>query len=1085
MNCPRCQAANPEGARFCLNCGTALEAARPVAGERKFVTVLFADVVNSTSMGEQLDPEHVIEIMNGAFAFLNVAVAKYGGTVARLMGDAVLAFFGAPLTHEDDAERAVRAGLEIQAAAKEYGQTIKANYGLDFNVRVGINTGLAVLAVVGDEIKTEYTAMGDTTNLAARLQSAAKPGTVLISADTYHLVKPLFDFNPRGAIEFKGKSAPVQTYEALAPKTVPGRARGLEGVSSPLVGRDAEVRLLQDKLEGLLAGQGAFAAVIGEAGLGKSRLIAELRKLMNTESRSQVAWIEGRAISYGRSTAYYPWRQIIREAVGAQEGDEPDTVRERLRLAYDRHGLPSADLPFLEALLGVEGEASSRLVRSLDGEALRQRLVEATRSYIGVLAQTAPVVLVLDDLHWADESSVELLLSMTELVESAPLLVICLMRPDKDAASWSILERARNRLGGRFTEIVLEPLDAEHSHELLGNLLYIEDLPASVHDLILQKAEGNPFFVEEVIRTLIDSRHIVRENSHWRARREIINVAIPDTLAGLLSARIDRLPEDTKQVAQTSAVLGRIFAYRALTAVCAAAPPNERVEDVEPHLGTLTYEELVRERARDPDLEYIFKHTLTQEAAYDLLLIRRRKELHRRAGSVLEQVYSERLDDSVPALAHHFWLGEDWARAAKYSMRAGVRAMELYAQRDALEYFERACEALESLPDASPEQLIDAIIAWTEVALKSKRDAPVLERLARAEQLARDLQDKPRLAQALAWTAHAHALAGFPSRAVPILAESHQLATEVGDERLAMFPAFMMMGAQVDEDPSGALGQLEQIIGLAHKHHHKEIEAHALATKGWAHARIGEFAQAEEDLRHAQEIAPATDSLVKEADVNTLSSWSYLDMGDPQRAVEYGQLAAEQALAVHGLECGTMGLFAQGLGHLQAQDVGQAVTTLEEATRLGDTLPGMKGFMPRIQGTCALAHLLSGRGEALDDLEHELANARALGDQYGAAVVSQYLGEAYTELGQLERAEEHFDAAAAYYRSTGMNPSLVRVLHSLGRLYEHQGRAADAARVRTEAQRVAGQPHRPTVAPERAPQRFRRALARVRDRFKP
>src|SRR5919202_1178299 len=294
MNCPRCQTANPEGARFCLNCGTALEAARPVAGERKFVTVLFADVVNSTSMGEQLDPEHVIEIMNGAFAFLNMAVAKYGGTVARLMGDAVLAFFGAPLTHEDDAERAVRAGLEIQAAAKEYGQTIKANYGLDFNVRVGINTGLAVLAVVGDEIKTEYTAMGDTTNLAARLQSAAKPGTVLISADTYHLVKPLFDFNPRGAIEFKGKSAPVQTYEVLAPKTVPGRARGLEGVSSPLVGRDAEVRLLQDKLEGLLVGQGAFAAVTGEAGLGKSRLIAEFRKLVNTESRSQVAWLEGR-----------------------------------------------------------------------------------------------------------------------------------------------------------------------------------------------------------------------------------------------------------------------------------------------------------------------------------------------------------------------------------------------------------------------------------------------------------------------------------------------------------------------------------------------------------------------------------------------------------------------------------------------------------------------------------------------------------------------------------------------------------------------------------------------------------------------
>src|SRR5215218_8101923 len=248
MKCFRCQAENPEGARFCLNCGTRLEAARRVEGERKFVTVLFADVVDSTAMGERLDPEQVIEIMNGAFAFLNTAVAKYDGTVARLMGDAVLAFFGAPVAHEDDAERAVRAGLEIQVAASEYGKAIKANYGVDFNVRVGINTGLAVLAVVGDEIRTEYTAMGDTTNVAARLQSAAAPGSVVISAETYHLVKPLFTFEGRGATRVKGKSIAIEIYEVLAPKAVPGKVRGLEGLTSPLVGRDAEFGLVRDKL---------------------------------------------------------------------------------------------------------------------------------------------------------------------------------------------------------------------------------------------------------------------------------------------------------------------------------------------------------------------------------------------------------------------------------------------------------------------------------------------------------------------------------------------------------------------------------------------------------------------------------------------------------------------------------------------------------------------------------------------------------------------------------------------------------------------------------------------------------------------
>ncbi len=296
MNCTRCQMANPEGAKFCLNCGNQLEAQVRVEGERKYVTVLFADVVDSTGLGERLDPEQVAEIMNGAFAFLNASVKKYDGTIARLLGDAILAFFGAPVAHEDDAERAVRAGLDIQAAAREYAEEVRRNYGVDFKVRVGINTGLAVLAAVGDEIRTEYTAMGDTTNVAARLQSAAEAGTVLISADTYHLVKQLFEFKPRGATKIKGQSTPIETYEVLAPKTVQGRVRGLEDVTSPLVGRDAEVQVLREKLKGLLAGQGAVGAVVGEAGPGKSRLIAEVRKLVNTAPQRQVVWLEGRTI---------------------------------------------------------------------------------------------------------------------------------------------------------------------------------------------------------------------------------------------------------------------------------------------------------------------------------------------------------------------------------------------------------------------------------------------------------------------------------------------------------------------------------------------------------------------------------------------------------------------------------------------------------------------------------------------------------------------------------------------------------------------------------------------------------------------
>src|SRR5215204_4695409 len=359
MNCPRCQMANPEGARFCLNCGNQLEAQVRVEGERKYVTVLFADVVDSTGLGERLDPEQVAEIMNGAFAFLNASVKKYDGTIARLLGDAVLAFFGAPVAHEDDAERAVRAGLDIQAATREYAELVKQDYGIDFEVRVGINTGLAVL-----------TAMGDTTNVAARMQSAAMPGTVLISASTYNLVKGLFEFESRGATMVKGKSAPIETYEVLAPRSVPGKVRGLEGegLTSPLVGRSTEFRLVNDKLEEVAREErGAFIAVVGEAGLGKSRLMAEVRNSVTANSQRPVAWLEGRSLSYGQAVTYYPWRQVIRQSIGAQEGEAPETVRERLHRDPSCNSMPEGDPRYLDVILSVESDATLRAVAALEG----------------------------------------------------------------------------------------------------------------------------------------------------------------------------------------------------------------------------------------------------------------------------------------------------------------------------------------------------------------------------------------------------------------------------------------------------------------------------------------------------------------------------------------------------------------------------------------------------------------------------------------------------------------------------------------------------------------------------------------------
>src|SRR5829696_7915165 len=1072
MNCPHCHTANPEGARFCLNCGKGLEAPPRVEGERKYVTVLFADVVDSTGLGERLDPEQVAEIMNGAFAFLNAPITKYGGTVARLLGDAIIAFFGAPVAHEDDAERAVRAGLDIQAAAKEYSEVVRRDYGIDFEVRVGINTGLAVLAAVGDEIRTEYTAMGDTTNVAARMQSAAVPGTVLISPDTYHLVKELFEFKPRGAIEVKGKSAPIETYEVLASRVVPGKVRGLEGegLTSPLVGRAAEFQLVADKVEEVGEGRGSFVAVVGEAGLGKSRLLAEVRKLATSGSQPPVGWLEGRALSYEHAGTYYPWRQVVRQAIGAKEGDAPETVRKRLRRDPACATMPESDLPFLEVLLSVESEATPEALTALEGDELKDHITEATERYLRARTNLMPTVIVLDDLHWADSASLELLLNVAGLVDDRPLFIICLLRPDKDAPSWSTIERARSELGARYAEILLEPLDAAHAQELLGNLLYIEDLPESVRRLILNKAEGNPFFVEEVIRALIDSRYIVQENGHWRATREIVNVTIPDTLTGVLSARIDRLPENTKRVAQTAAVLGRIFEYRALTTVCgAAAPPPERIEDVEPHLGVLTYEELVRERVHDPELEYIFKHALTQEAAYDLLLLRRRKELHRRAGEVLEQLYPEQRGELVSALAHHFRIGEEWQRAAEYSMRAGAQAVKVYALSEALEHYEHAYQALAKLPDASPERLCDAILGWTPAAFKLKPYQEVVDRLEEAEKIARELNDEARLARVLHWIANVYISNGFPSRGMPALFESYQIAERLGDERLTLVATFWMTADMIDRDPRGALEQLEYVVEAARKYRRYELEAHALAKKAMAHARLGEFDEARAAVVQAQDASSMTDSVVNGADVALGSSLAYLDMGDVQRGLESSQRGTEQALSAYGLECAMYGHYCTGLGNLRSRNMAEAQRAFESALKLLtdhlSELQGSEAVANEVRAGLAIAQYFSGHTEAINDMERTLKNAEAIGDEYTVAFIAQALGEGYTQMGDFERAKQYFDTALDYYRRNDMRPYLARVLQSLIYWYEQQGRGAEAEQARAEVHQLMEELPLPPVRP--------------------
>jgi class 3 adenylate cyclase len=591
--CANCGTALPAGARFCMSCGqpvdvrtavdesrlTRLAAAAPeplaekmraahLAGERKMVTALFADVVGSTALAEGMDAEDWTLIMNRAFDRISPAIYRYEGTIARLMGDAILAFFGAPVAHEDDPVRAVRAALDLLEAVREFAVEAQRDYGIEFQMRVGLNTGQVVVGEVGSDRKYEYTAMGDAINLAARMQSAARPMTTLIAEHTYRFVAPLFDCVDLGAIEVKGKSEPVRVYEVTGAKAEPGRLRGLAGLESPMVGRDAELTALLQASAATQAGLGRAALIVGEPGLGKSRLTAEWRA-----ASDDLRWVEGRCLSYGQRLAYHLLIDLLRSLIGVPAAAaEPETRSALLALTEDLFpGETGLDVyPYLHDLLlgrnGLEGAALDR-VKALDPQALQSQYLSALRQLLRASAARQPLALVFEDIHWADPSSVELLIKLLPLAGEAPILFCFVTRPDRDAPGWKLVAAARETVGAGLTELSLNPLTEADSRQLVANLLEIESLPDRIRTIILQKAEGNPFFVEEVIRMLIDRGAIVKKGEGWVAGKEIENVDIPDNLQSLLLARIDRLPDDVKRTLRVASVIGRQFSVRVLEEV--------------------------------------------------------------------------------------------------------------------------------------------------------------------------------------------------------------------------------------------------------------------------------------------------------------------------------------------------------------------------------------------------------------------------------------------------------------------------------------------------------------------------------------
>ncbi len=734
-------------------------------GERKVVTILFADISGFTALSETLDPEQVTEIVNACFQSLTDAVTRYGGTVDKYLGDAVMALFGAPDAHEDDPERAIHAALEMPSALRQTISQLSPVAG-NLTLHIGINTGPVVAGAVGAAGLRDYTVMGDAVNLASRLKDVAPIGLIYAGPETYRQTSRLFEFAPLAPMRIKGKRDPVQIYEVRGRAASPSTMRGIEGLRSPLVGRGDELDLLNARLRSVTEGKGSVVALTGEAGLGKSRLISELHVAVHTantyndprphagvgavrrpapnKGKSVVLWLEGRCTSFTQSVSYSLIAQVLRSYFGLSGSPDASEALERLQEALEAvlPGQGDELAPYLGTLLGWQ--VGGARVRYLDAEALQRQIFYSVRRFVGGLslrAPRAPLVIVLDDLHWIDEASLVLLEYLLPLVEDHPLMMVWAFRPGAEQTGIQQLAGRFAQTGSQhFYQVDLRPLADDMSQALVRLLLARSDLPEPIQAAIVERAEGNPFYLEEVIRTLIESGLLIERGGRWVIDSQVPDVesrirsALPDTLIGVLTARIDRLPEQPKRALGIASVVGRSFSRRLMMELIGSQAAVDQA------LAELERSGLVESGEATPlggaqaawGPTYSFRHVLTQEAAYNMLLQRRRVQLHGEIGDALERLHRDEVDEYAALLAYHYDRSQNGAKAIAYGLRAGRAALRVYANREATGFFARVvdrlresgaedaqlAEALEALGDArSASGEVNAAIGFWQEAL--------------------------------------------------------------------------------------------------------------------------------------------------------------------------------------------------------------------------------------------------------------------------------------------------------------------------------------------------------------------------------
>ena len=1065
--CPVCGHPQLPGQKFCGECGAAFAAApasKPAAaevsthkylteqllssasaleGERKHVTVLFADMKGSLEAIAGSDPEEVRTLLDPVIEHMKQAVHRYEGTVNRVAGDGIMALFGAPLAQEDHAVRACYAALSMQAAIQRYSEAMRRSHGVEVQIRVGLNSGETLVRAIEHDVSREYSAEGVATHLAARMEQLAAPGSIRLTAETLRLAEGYVAVKALGPVPVKGLSEPIEVYEltgagAARTRIQASAARGL----SRFVGRDPEMQALRLAIERAAQGHGQAVSIVGEPGVGKSRLYYEF-----THSHYTRGWLvlAGGSVSYGKATSYLPIIDLLKGYFCIQERDD---ARERRDKVIGRLlGLDRSLEPLLTPLLALlDLPAEDAQWQQLDPPQRRRQTLDAVKRLLLRESQIQPLMVVFEDLHWIDTETQGLLDSLIDSLPTLPVLLLLNYRPEY-SHHWGAKTY--------YTQLRIDPLPPESAEALIEPMLGGDPSLQSLKRLLIERTEGNPLFLEESVRTLVETGAIQGERGVYRLTAPLSSIQVPATVQAILAARIDRLPAEEKQLLQSASVIGKDVPYTLLRGISGISEDELHLHRGLAHLQAA---EFLYETSLFPDLEYTFKHALTHEVAYGSVLHDRRKALHARIVSEIEDLYPDRLVEHVERLGAHAVRGELWDKAVGYLRQAGSKAFARSANREAATWFDRALQASEQLPQThdTVEQGVDIRFDLRNSLYPLAEFGRLLALLREAETLSETLGDQARLARVSSYLTHYHWVAGQHDRAVEIGERSLSATSKSGSATAAE----VMAGNWALGQAYHALGEYQSSVDFFQRML-AAVEGNlvgsrfgshglpAIFARSWLARALSELGQFDRAITYAEEGVRLADALGHPFSL-TVACWGigylHLRNGRPRDAVSVLERAVELCQAWNFLVGYPTSAALLGYSYALSGRVGEAIPLLSEAVEQSRAMGVL--FSQSLEAAwLSEAHLLANRiDDALKGAEYALKVAIEQKERGYQAWIIHLHGEIAASMnhGANAKAQTYYAEAVTLATALGMRPLVARCRLSLGRLHQQIAQPTEA-----------------------------------------